>query len=191
VITVTSETRVVRPASRVSANEGVVLGMLACRPGSGYDLIRRISGSVGYFWTPARSHVYSLLPRLLALGWVTRRTVAQATAPDKHVYEITSAGHDALEAWLSSPDLSEGPSRNPFLVKVFFGGVLERAEIVAHIQTRRDAIAAELEELEAIEAQIDRDASPFGWLALRYGLEQDRAILRWADEALSVLGPAA
>jgi DNA-binding PadR family transcriptional regulator len=171
----------------LSANEGVVLGMLARSPGSGYDLIRRIRGSVGYFWSPARSHVYSLLPRLLELGYATRRDVPQTTAPDKQVYEITDGGREALAGWLSSPRFADGPSRNPFLVKVFFGGLLERTEVVAHVRARRDAATAELRELEEIESTIDRAASPFGWLALRYGLEQDRAILRWADEALAAL----
>lgn len=176
-----------RPAARLSANEGVVLGMLARRPGSGYDLLRRIRGSVGYFWTPARSHVYSLLPRLLELGYVTRREVTQTTAPDKHVYEVTRAGRRALVEWLSSPQLAEGPTRNPFLLKVFFGGLIERREIVSHVRARRDAVAAELRELEELEAVIDGDANPFGWLALSYGLEHDRAFLRWAEEALGAL----
>jgi DNA-binding PadR family transcriptional regulator len=179
--------RATRPAARISGNEGVVLGMLARGSGSGYDLLRRIRGSVGYFWTPARSHVYSLLPRLHELGFVTRREIAGTGAPDKHVYEITEAGRGALADWLSSPELVEGPPRNPFLVKVFFGGALDRPEIVAHVRERRDRVAAELAELEQIETTLDRTASPFGWLALRYGLEQDRALLRWADEALSVL----
>lgn len=178
----------VRPGVRLSANEGVVLGMLARSPGSGYELLGRIRGSVGYFWTPARSHVYSLLPRLVELGYASRSEVAQRHAPDKHVYVITGAGRRALVAWLLSPGLVEGPPRNPFLVRLFFGGVLEREEIVAHVRERRGRIAAELTELEELELTLDRDGNVFGWLALRYGLEQDRAILRWADEALATLG---
>lgn len=172
----------------LSANEGVVLGMLARAPGSGYDVLARIRRSVGYFWTPARSHVYALLPRLLELGLVTRRDVAQTTAPDKHVYEVTRAGRRALREWLSSSQLAEGPARNPFLVKLFFGDMVEPEELLDHVRARRDAIAAELRELEEIERSIDRERSPYGWLTLRYGLEQDRAFLRWADETLHALG---
>lgn len=172
---------------RLSANEGVVLGMLARAPGSGYDVLRRIRRSAGYFWTPARSHVYSLLPRLLELGLVTRQEVVQTTAPDKHVYEVTRAGRRALREWLSSPQLADGPPRNPFLVKLFFGDMVEESELVAHVRARRDAIAEELRELEEIERTIDRERSPYGWLTLRYGLEQDRAFIRWADDTLSAL----
>jgi len=170
----------------VSANEGVVLGMLARAPGSGYDLVRRIRGSVGYFWTPARSHVYSLLPRLASLGFATRRDVPGENAPDRSVYELTDEGRAALAEWLTSPELGEGPPRNPFLVKVFFGEVLGRDAMTAHVRERRDRIATELAELEEIERTID-PANTYGRLALRYGLAVDRAILAWADEALEEL----
>jgi hypothetical protein len=40
---------------------------------------------------------------------------------------------------------------------------------------------------QAVES-LDRDANVFDRLALRYPLEQDRANLRWADEALATLG---
>lgn len=171
----------------VSANEGVVLGMLARAPGSGYDLVRRIRGSVGYFWTPARSHVYSILPRVAKLGLATRRDVPGDNAPGRSVYELTAEGRAALAEWLASPELGAGPPRNPFLVKVFFGDVLGREETAAHVRERRDRIATELAELEEIERTID-PANIYGRLALRYGLAVDRAILAWTDEALEELG---
>lgn len=177
-------------ATRVSANEGVVLGMLARSPGSGYDLLRRIRRSVGYFWTPARSHVYSLLPALAAAGLARAEEVEQEHLPAKRVYEITAEGRAALAAWLASPELREGPARNPFLVKLYFGALLPPEEIAAHIRDRRGRIEAELAELEELERTIDRDTSPFGLLALQYGLEVDRAILRWTDEALASLESA-
>jgi PadR family transcriptional regulator, regulatory protein AphA len=164
--------------------------MLARNAGSGYELLQRIRRSVGYFWTPARSHVYSILPRLAALGYATRSEVAGSRAPDKHVYEITEAGREALAAWLSSPTLVGGPGRNPFLLKLFFGDALERDEIVAHVRGHRDRIAAELAELEELESELDAGNNVLGWLALRYGLAHDRATLRWADEAVAILRQA-
>jgi hypothetical protein len=84
----------------------------------------------------------------------------------------------------------EGPPRNPFLVKLYFGSLVPAEEIAAHIRARRERIAAELAELEELERTIDREASPYGFLALQYGLEVDRAIVRWADEALNSIGDA-
>jgi DNA-binding PadR family transcriptional regulator len=175
--------------ARISANEAVVLGMLARGSSSASGLVRRIGRSVGYFWSPARSHVFGLLPRLVEDGYVTRTTTpGPEEGPDRQVYAVTASGRAAVRAWLASPALLDGPTRNPFLLKVFFGGILGRDEIVAHLRAGREAIAAQLDELEQIEAAIDADGDRYGWLALRYGLERNRATLRWADEALTALG---
>jgi PadR family transcriptional regulator AphA len=163
--------------------------MLAHGSSSASGLLRRIGRSVGYFWSPARSHVFGLLPGLVEAGYVSR-TVAAAggEGPDRQVYAITPRGRAAVRAWLSSPALIDGPARNPFLLKVFFGELLDHDEIVAHVRAGRQAVAGQLAELEEIEARLDPERDRFGWLALRYGLERDRATLRWADEALAVLG---
>ena len=91
------------------------------------------------------------------------RQVEQEHLPAKRVYEITQAGRDALGAWLASSELADGPARNPFLVKLYFGALLQPEEIAAHIRERRERIGVELAELEALERTIDRDASPFGF----------------------------
>jgi len=45
-----------------------VLGLVALQPGSGYDLARLADRSVGYLWTPSRSQIYKILPRLVTDG---------------------------------------------------------------------------------------------------------------------------
>jgi len=175
--------------ARISANEAVVLGMLAHGSSSASGLLRRIGRSVGYFWSPARSHVFGLLPRLVEEGYLTRTTAAaMEEGPDRQVYAVTTSGRAAVRSWLASPALFDGPTRNPFLLKVFFGGLLGRDEVVAHVRAGREAMAAQLAELEQIEAGLDAEGDLHGWLALRYGLERNRATLRWADEALAALG---
>jgi DNA-binding PadR family transcriptional regulator len=171
----------------LSSNEGVVLGMLARGSSTRAGLVRRIGRTVGYFWTPARSHVYGLLPRLVALGYVDAHRVEGEDGLERQVYGATAAGRSAVADWLRARDLADGPPRNPFLLKLFFGGLLERDEMVEHVRAQRDAVAAELAELEEIEASWSSDGDPYGWLALRYGLERDRATLRWAEEALAQL----
>jgi DNA-binding PadR family transcriptional regulator len=123
----------------------------------------RIRRSVGPFWTPARSHIFSLLPALADAGLARVRQVEQEHLPATRIYEITQAGRDELGAWLASSELADGPARNPFLVKLSFGALLQPEEVAAHIRERRERIGIELAELEALERTIDRDASPFGF----------------------------
>jgi DNA-binding PadR family transcriptional regulator len=180
-------TRTRGTGARLSANEVVVLGMLARGSSSASGLVRRIDRTVGYFWSPARSHVFGLLPGLVKAGYMSQTAAAGQDGPDRQVYAITPAGRTAVRSWLSSPALLDGPTRNPFLLKVFFGALLSHEEIVAHVRAGRAAVTAELAELEEIDARLDPRKDRYGWLALRYGLERDRATLRWADEALAVL----
>src|SRR6187200_2014064 len=76
----------------LTATEAAVLGLLADGEQSGYDLRRCAERSVGYFWAPARSQIYAVLPRLVEAGLARRRHVRQDTRPDKRLYRITAAG---------------------------------------------------------------------------------------------------
>lgn len=58
---------------------------------------------------------------------------------------------------------------------------MSREDVVAHVRRGRDAAAAELAELEAIAPDVD--AHPYDG----YGLEANRAFIRWADHALADL----
>lgn len=94
----------------LTTTEAALLGLLADGELSGYDLKRLVERSVGYFWRPARSQIYAVLPRLVERGLARRRAVAQAMRPDKQVYRITPAGRGALRTWLDAAPLD--PSRS-------------------------------------------------------------------------------
>ena len=84
----------------LTTTEAAVLGVLTWGPMSGYDLKKAIDSSVGYFWGPAKSGIYALLPRLAESGLATSRQIAQSGRPDKRVYRITARGRAALRTWI-------------------------------------------------------------------------------------------
>ncbi|MBA2383411.1 MAG: PadR family transcriptional regulator, partial [Actinobacteria bacterium] len=99
--TSTKRTKTERTTTRLTATEAALLGLLALRGGqSGYDLKKAVDASVGYFWKPAKTQIYAVLPRLVAAGLATRRAVAQHDRPDKSVHRPTAAGRAALTEWL-------------------------------------------------------------------------------------------
>jgi PadR family transcriptional regulator AphA len=55
-------------ASKLSMTSYGVLGLLTFGAMSGYDLTKQAERSIGYFWTPAKSQVYSELRRLAEMG---------------------------------------------------------------------------------------------------------------------------
>jgi len=171
----------------LSANDAAVLGLLANREISGYELDKLIRNTVGFFWTPVKSHVYTTLARLVEAGYATAREVEQTTRPDKRLYRITPGGEAALRRWLDESPLEPARFKNSFLLKVFLGRHMDGNALVRHIEEGRADVQEELSQLEAIERDAHPERDLYGWLALTYGLERDRATIRWADEALRAL----
>jgi PadR family transcriptional regulator, regulatory protein AphA len=165
-----------------------VLGLLADGEQSGYDLKRRVARSVGYFWAPARSQIYAVLPRLVGQGLVRGREVRQSGRPDKQLYRITKAGRAALRAWLDLPVEAE-PGHNVLLLKLFFGDHGDREVMLEHVRARRREAEQLKEELLEIEARTPRTSDDlFPSLTRHYGLEYADALIRWADWAERKLG---
>ena len=167
----------------LTTTEYAVLGLLAVGGElSGYDLRKRAERSVGYFWSPARSQIYAVLPRLVAGGYATRRDVVQSDRPDKQLYRLTRAGRAALREWLDEGPTEPPPDRNPLLLKVFFGEHGSADALIRQVRERRREAEALRAELEAIGVSAGaRGTDFFPELTRRYGLEYADAIIRWAE----------
>src|SRR6476619_8200408 len=127
--------------------------MLARKERSGYDLLKAIVRSVGFFWTPAKSQLYALLPKLVERGLLEARRIEQDKRPDKTVYRITKTGRAALREGLERA--SPAVDRNPFELRVFFGEHMRPSAVRAMIEARRDRHRANLALLE----EIGRDSA--------------------------------
>lgn len=174
-----------RRRTGISTTEAALLGLIRLGEFSGYDLFKMVRGSIGYFWSPAQSQIYAVLPRLVDAGFATRRNVRQERRPDKQLYRITPAGEQALDQWLADPELEPATVKNPFLLKLFLGEFMTPEAVVAHVRRARDAAATELAELEQISPNVD--AHPYDDYVVEYGLEFNRMFLRWADNMLAEL----
>jgi PadR family transcriptional regulator AphA len=177
-----------RRGAGLSTTEFAVLGLLSYGEHSGYEIKKAAERSIGYVWTPAKSHIYAVLPRLVAGGFATARRVTQQRRPDKQVYRITKQGRAAFLEWLEEPIDERPGAQSPFLLKVFFGARMSTKALAAHIERKRVLTVAELEEYREIEQRIrDKEESYFGYATLRWGIAQAEAWIRWADEILGEL----
>jgi DNA-binding PadR family transcriptional regulator len=176
---------------RLTVTESCVLGLLVAKEQSGYDLNRSTQQSVALIYTPAKSRIYAVLPRLLKRGLVTRREVAQRNRPDKSVYRINQAGRRALRDWLN--DTSQPLSRPVLLLKVFFGSEADPDALAEQLLRRRAEIASELGTLHEIERrnkQHEDELLLFPNLTLEWGLAFDPIELEWIDRALERISGA-
>ena len=114
----------------------VILGVLALRRLSGYDLRRWMDGPgrfIGY--GVQLPQIYRRLAKLVERGWVAYDVDPREGRPDAKVYRMTEAGREALLEWARSPfEPSPRPPDPDFKLRFLFAGQLS-PEIALDIVT--------------------------------------------------------
>ena len=179
------------PATRTSTRtltttEAAVLALLAFEgENSGYDLLKYAKQAIGYVWSPARSQLYTLLPRLVKGGLAQSRAVVQADRPDKTLYRISAEGRRALAAWLETVEPGD---RDAFQLRLFVGALTNDDVLIEHVEAFRREVEEWLTELRAIEPTNSRKAADYyHYFLLRYGIQHAELELEWCDWVLQGL----
>jgi len=171
------------PAARASTDarvrsltttEAAVLALLAIEgERSAYDLTKLVAQAIAHVWSPARSGLYAVLPRLVTDGLAHRRVVTQSPRPEKQLYRITREGRDALREWFETV---EPGARESFFLKLFVGGLTTPEVLLEHIAQFREDTEARLDEYRAIEpTNTNRGHDWYHRHLLRLGIERGRA----------------
>jgi DNA-binding PadR family transcriptional regulator len=79
-----------------------LLGMLAMRSWTGYELTRQVRRSLRFIWPISEGHLYREQTRLVSLGWAVAEQ-EQTGQRTRNRYTITPAGREALAKWLATP----------------------------------------------------------------------------------------
>src|SRR5437763_8964674 len=79
-----------------------ILGVLALKPRTAYELAAEMQHCFEYFWPRADARVYDEAARLAKRGLVSVQKQYLGKRP-RTAYSITPAGQQALEDWLTSP----------------------------------------------------------------------------------------
>jgi len=156
----------------------IVLGLLARRERTPYELKTSVAEGVGNMWSLQHTQLYAEPERLAASGYLT--VTQEETGRRRKLYRITDAGREALADWLAAPPTDELPEiRDIHLLKVFFGAdplPIARRQARAH-----EAKLAEYQELtDCLEKALE-----FGQaMALRAGIAHEREMIQfWLDVA--------
>ena len=90
----------------LSTTSYAVLGMLAVRPWSAYELTKQMRRSLAYCWPKAESVLYDEPKRLVRLGLASVATEPSGNGSrTRAVYAITDTGRASLREWLATePD---------------------------------------------------------------------------------------
>ncbi len=167
-----------------------LLGFLTWGPMSGYDLKKRIDGSVKNFWSESYGQIYPTLRRLADAGLI-EPTDEASDGRKRQVYAITEAGRAELRRWLEAAP-ERHPPRIELLLKLFFGSRIDPARCIEHVEAYRAEIEDDLARYDELrpplEAASRTQVEPRFWLmTLRYGERSQQATLAWCEEALAEL----
>lgn len=159
-----------------------LLGLLAERPMSGYDLSRWFAESIANVWSAGHSQIYPELARLRQAGLIE---VASEGGPrGRRTYATNEAGREELRRWLSE-DEPERAVRSEPLLRAFLLWLLAPEDAAGYL--RREAAEHERRlrgyELKAATWQPATNAEWAGRIVLEAGLRTERARLEWAQWA--------
>lgn len=164
-----------------------LLGLLALRSWTTYELTKQVQRSLGWFWPRTERKLYDEPKKLVAAGLASASEECTGRRP-RTVYAITPAGRRAMRAWLDEPPAPPVLELES-MVKVFFadsGSIEQLRATLDHVRASAEARLAELERM------VDEDEDPgyefagrlpINALGLRFHLDHERHLLEWATWA--------
>jgi DNA-binding PadR family transcriptional regulator len=172
---------------RLTTTEFAVLGLVAYRECSGYDLAQGAARGIGYIWAPSRSQIYKVLQRLSERGLVKSRAVEQQGRPDKALYRITARGRSALAAWIE--EVEDEPAGGPsvFLLKILFAWTAPSEAGLAQLDAYQRYLERTVAHFEELARQLPAGEPVHSLAALRHGIARGRRTLQWIEETRPVL----
>ncbi|MGL6279119.1 MAG: PadR family transcriptional regulator, partial [Gaiella sp.] len=165
-----------------------ILCLLTIRPGSTYELAKRMRRTLHHIWPRAESNVYAEPKRLVAAGLARSESQRIGERP-RTLYTITPEGKRAVERWLAAEST---PSRHESeaLVKVLFGNYGTKDDLLRTLRSIAAEASATQEEWRAVASDYDRGAEWFpervhvNALIFRWVWEQAETNARWAEWAV-------
>jgi DNA-binding PadR family transcriptional regulator len=174
----------------LSATGKVILGMLAARPRSGYEIKQLVDSSARFFWAASYGQIYPELKKLEKAGLIAGDDSSRG-ARQSTTYRLTADGKRAAREWIRKPpEVLE--TRDEGLLELFFAGSIDPSR-AAEIARERAAISrAKAAELRAIWDAVDEAGQPDGPEAepdigsltvLSYGIEMSEWAAEWFERA--------
>jgi PadR family transcriptional regulator, regulatory protein AphA len=136
-----------------------ILGLLAVKPWSTYELTQQMERSLGHMWPRAASKLYEEPKKLVEHG-LARASQDQVGQRPRTVYAITAKGRRALATWLHEP--GDGPVLEwEQLVKVFFSDHGTKADVLATLEAALEWAQARSAQTAAVGHEYLNQGGPF------------------------------
>jgi DNA-binding PadR family transcriptional regulator len=162
----------------LSATAKVILGMLAMRPRSGYEIKSFADESTKYFWAASYGQIYPELRRLADAGLIEGEH-SPTGGRQRTVYRLTKAGRQTLREWHElPPEVFE--HRDEGLLKLFLADAVAPKRAAEIARQYAELAAKVADELREVEANVgEKDPAPH--TVLRFGIEHNDWVAEWFE----------
>jgi PadR family transcriptional regulator, regulatory protein AphA len=139
-----------------------LLGLLASRSWTGYELTRQVQRSIRFTWPTSEAHLYREQKRLVTLGWasVEEEPVGERT---RKRYAITPAGRAALREWLTTSP-QEPQLHIEGILRAFHADQGAVDDLAASMRATAEAARAICGELRGFVAEYLEEGGPLSML---------------------------
>ena len=169
-------------ATKATAVTPVVLGLLASRPRSGYDIKAVVDRSTRFFWAASYGQIYPELRRLEADGLIKGKDVPNG-GRERREYELTDAGRQELLDWLVGTTTTI-ELRDESLLRLFFADNMPHEDALRLLEVRKRGHEQFLELLREIEALPGGKDPAFVDLVLHWGIDFHDWGAKWCEQQL-------
>lgn len=159
--------------------EHLLLGVLALKPATGYDLKKYMDTHGRFLRTNTQmSQVYRSLATMEDRGWVAHRVEPRPGATDAKRYRLTEEGAVVFLEWLTGPYHPPTRFEEPDLAaRLAFAGFMTRQDVIRLLETELETRTAEVARYRFRDRHLEVDSDlPFdAELAERLGEWSHRA----------------
>lgn len=176
-----------RPSSPI-ATDHVILALLDEKPMHGYEIHQRISSMHGIIkiWSIKQGLLYAKLEKLKEASLLEDAPDHPEANPSRRYFRLTTAGREALNAWIDSPVTRARDIRQEFLAKLIVARKYSLERALTLLRAQREVVRhwyTSLVEQAVPQAEQELD----DWIVHSYRLFRDEASLRWLDDLESWL----
>ena len=178
------------PPSGLSPTAAALLGLLAQRDWTTYELTRQAQRSIRWFWNRAERKLYDEPKALVALGYAVAEVGATGKRP-RTVYSITPEGRTALRLWLGeegNPPVFELEN----LIRVFFAdqGDADQLRVtigrMAKMSAQQRTDLLQIAATRAVDDPMNKGRQPVNALTLQLVLALYQTVEEWTTWAADI-----
>lgn len=156
----------------------MIMGLLSCSPMTGYEIKKWVDECLKYLLMDmSYGQIYPTLKRLEQDGLATVSVGTAGKRPDSKTYCLTDKGLEEVRAWVRSPDTRE----YDLLLKICFGGLITRDELIRKLEAYRQKREAELAMMDQYLAEAG-DEAQYGENAVYLSLITSLGLTYFKDE---------